>query len=67
MNRRAQKADDAVERLKEALNDISGDSSIADAAGQALTAIQSFSAALQSIDDSISCEQHELTEPDIRT
>lgn len=52
----AEGADDAVESLKDALNDISGDSSVADAAGQALTAIQSFGAALQSIDDSISCE-----------
>jgi hypothetical protein len=52
----AQEADDAVESLKDALNDISGDSSITDAAAQALTALQAFGAALQSIDDSITCE-----------
>ena len=52
----AQEADDAIESLKDALNDISGDSSITDAAAQALTALQAFGAALQSIDDSITCE-----------
>jgi ABC-type glycerol-3-phosphate transport system substrate-binding protein len=52
----AQEADDAIESLKDALNDVSGDSSIADAAAQALTALQAFGAALESIDDSITCE-----------
>jgi hypothetical protein len=52
----ANQADDALESLKDALNDISSDSSITDAAAQALTAVQSFDAALQSIADSITCE-----------
>lgn len=52
----AQEADDAVASLDDALNDISGDSSIGDAVAQALTAIQAFGAAVQSIDDSITCE-----------
>ena len=52
----AEEADDALESLKDALNDISGDSSITDAAAQALTALQAFDAALHGIASSITCE-----------
>ena len=51
----ANEADDAIGRFNDAIGGISGDSSLAEAAGQALTAAQDLSAALAEIEGSIDC------------
>jgi len=52
----AQEASDAADEFNDAIGDISGESSLAGAAAQALTAAQDFRTALDSIESSISCQ-----------
>jgi prephenate dehydrogenase len=52
----ADEANNAVDQFNDAISDVSGDSSLGEAAAQAVSATQAFGAALDEIENSISCE-----------